>query len=227
MRFTCSSEYSRTTGRSLLVGITLHDLGLADRSSRCSRLLLDWVLDTPSHPLVNFAPLQSLTHGEPSREATPLMRFGSPLTLAASGSDQHRACLTRLCSAFRLSQPLDALLLPLPFRLCFTPVAPMGFSLQRFSLPCCRSNLSADLPLLTLSCRLVEAPRFRPLPASEPRPSPKTQSVRRRSGAFRRQKLRTGDAVPRVGSVRPVSTGALRHLRSPYDLAHRNARHAP
>jgi hypothetical protein len=173
MRLTRSSEYSRTTGRSLSVEITLLDLGLADRSSRCSRLLLDGVLDTPSHPLVNFAPLQSLTHGEPSREATPLMRFGPPLALAEAGSDQHRACLTRLCSASRLSQPLDALLLPRPFRLCFTPVASLGFSLQRFSLPCRRSNLSADLPLLTLFRRLVEAPRFRPSPASERLPSPK------------------------------------------------------
>jgi hypothetical protein len=127
MRFARSSEYSRTTVRHLLVDTTLHDLGLADRSSRCSRLLRDRVLDTPSLPLVNFAPLQSLTHGRPSREATPLMRFGAPLTLEVTRSDQHRGCLTRLCSAFRLSQPLDALLLSTPFRLCFTPVAPVGF----------------------------------------------------------------------------------------------------
>jgi hypothetical protein len=55
------------------------------------------------------------------------MRFLAPLTLEATGSDPHRACLTRLCSACRLSQPLDALLLPKPVRLCFAPVTPLGF----------------------------------------------------------------------------------------------------
>lgn len=119
-----------------------------------------------------FAPLQSLTHGRPPREAASLMRFLSPLTLEASGSDQHQACLTRLCSAYRLSQPPGALLLPTPSRLCFTSVAPLGFFLQRFSLPCGRSSLSVDLPLLTLCCRLVEAPRLRLSSASGQHPSP-------------------------------------------------------
>lgn len=50
-----------------------------------------------------------------------------PTTLEEMGSDQHRAFLTRLCSACRLSQPLDALLLPKPSRLCFAPVTPLGF----------------------------------------------------------------------------------------------------
>jgi hypothetical protein len=42
------------------------------------------------------------------------MGFWDPSTLAALGSDLHRVCLTRLCCAFRLSQPLDALFLPVP-----------------------------------------------------------------------------------------------------------------
>lgn len=127
------------------------------------RLVLSWTL----------TPLQSLTHGRPPREAASLMRFLSPLAHRVSGSDQHRACLTRLCSTSRLSQPPGALLLPTPVRLCFTSVAPVGFLLQRFSLPCGRSDLSVDLPLLTLYCRLTEAPRLRLSSASGRHPSPR------------------------------------------------------
>jgi hypothetical protein len=68
-----------------------------------------------------------VTHGGLLPKQQPLLRFLAPLTLEATGSDQHRACLTRLCSAYRLSQPLDALLLPKPVRLCFAPVTPLGF----------------------------------------------------------------------------------------------------
>jgi len=46
-----------------------------------------------------------------------------------------RVCLTRLCGAFRFSQPLDALLRAYPLRPCFMPVTPMGLlDLQRFPL---------------------------------------------------------------------------------------------
>jgi hypothetical protein len=58
-----------------------------------------------------------------------------PTTLTEAGSDLHRVCLTRLCSAYRLSQPLDALLRLRLFRPCFMPVAPMGFHFQRLSPP--------------------------------------------------------------------------------------------
>jgi hypothetical protein len=61
------------------------------------------------------------------------MRFLDPTTLAVSGSDLHRVYLTRLCCAFRLSQPLDALFRPSPLRPSFMPITPLGFSLQRFS----------------------------------------------------------------------------------------------
>jgi hypothetical protein len=55
----------------------------------------------------------------------------------------------RLCSVFRLSQPLDVLLPPKPCRFCFAPAALMGFALQRFSLPNCRDASQHPLPLLT------------------------------------------------------------------------------
>ena len=67
-------------------------------------------------------------HGRPFRGVW------RPTAFSEAGSDLHRVCLTRLCSAFRLSQPLDALLRPQPFRPCFMPVTPLGFDLQRFSL---------------------------------------------------------------------------------------------
>jgi hypothetical protein len=65
----------------------------------------------------------------------PSMGFGDPTTLTETGSDLHRACLTQLCCASRLSQPLDALFRPQPLRPCFMPVTPLGFGFQRFSLP--------------------------------------------------------------------------------------------
>jgi len=92
-----------------------------------------------------------------------------PTTLAEAGSDQHRVCLSRLCSAFRLSQPLDALLRLRPFRPCFMPVAPMGFRFQRFSLPSSGLRLSPAPSLRAvvigwvrrLPGRLLSQPRLR------------------------------------------------------------------
>jgi len=55
-------------------------------------------------------------------------------TLTETGSDQHQRFHRRLCSAFRFSQPLDALLHLQPLQPCFMPVAPLSFSFQRFSL---------------------------------------------------------------------------------------------
>ena len=66
-----------------------------------------------------------------------------PTTLAEAGSDLHRDHLTRLCCAFRFSQPLDALFRPQPLRPCFMPVTPLGFGFQRFSLPGSGPRLSA------------------------------------------------------------------------------------
>jgi len=42
---------------------------------------------------------------------------------------------TQLCSAFRFSQPLDALLRSRPLRSCFIPVTPLGCSLSEVSPP--------------------------------------------------------------------------------------------
>jgi hypothetical protein len=74
-----------------------------------------------------------------------------PTTLAEAGSDLHWACLTQLCCAFRLSQPLDALFRLRPFQPCFMPVTPLGFRFQRFSLPGSGSASRRSLPFMPLS----------------------------------------------------------------------------
>jgi hypothetical protein len=74
-----------------------------------------------------------------------------PTTLAEAGSDLHRACLTRLCCAFRFSRPLDALFRLQPFQPCFMPVTPLGFRFQRFSLPGSGSASRRSLPFVPLS----------------------------------------------------------------------------
>lgn len=98
------------------------------------------------HPLVPFARVQSMSrvdvfvdHRDPVRRepaiATndPSMGFCFPSASPADSSDLHRVCLTRLCSTFRFSQPLGALLRPQPVQPCFVPVTLLGFPrLQRF-----------------------------------------------------------------------------------------------
>jgi hypothetical protein len=74
-----------------------------------------------------------------------------PTTLAEASSDLHRVYLTRLCCAFRFSQPLDALFRPQPLRPCFMPVTPLGFRFQRFSLPGSGRRLSTPPSLRAVS----------------------------------------------------------------------------
>jgi hypothetical protein len=92
----------------------LRGLPAAPESSRTDKFA--------THPLMDFALLQSMTRAGPSvlanpsrRDAAPdttLLGFLAPTAHEVTGSDLHRVCLTRLCSAFRLSRPLDALLPP-------------------------------------------------------------------------------------------------------------------
>jgi hypothetical protein len=91
---------------------------------------------------MDFVLLQGFARTGPPLARPPLLGFVAPTAFEVTGSDLHRAFHTRLRSAFGLSQPLDALLLPIPFRLCFTPVTLMGFALQRLPLPTSRPRLS-------------------------------------------------------------------------------------
>jgi hypothetical protein len=77
------------------------------------------------------------------------MGFLAPTAFEAAGSDQHRACLTRLCCAFGLSQTLDAFFLPEPSRLCFTPYTLMGFLSSEVFPPDRPARLSTVLTLVT------------------------------------------------------------------------------
>lgn len=77
------------------------------------------------------------------------MGFMAPTAFEAAGSDQHRACLTRLCCASGLSQTLDAFFLPEPSRLCFTPYTLMGFLSSEVFPPDPPARLSTVLPLVT------------------------------------------------------------------------------
>jgi hypothetical protein len=81
-------------------------------------------------------------HGWPSHGV------GCPTTLTEAGSDLHRAYHTRLCCAFRLSQPPDALFRPQPLRPCFMPVTSLGFRFQRVPLPGSGCVSRRDLPSL-------------------------------------------------------------------------------
>jgi hypothetical protein len=120
-------------GRISLVGFTPHDLGLANWSPGCSRMPFGAVRNAPYRPLVGLGSASEYDPKQAADEQHPLMRSGCPSTHEATGSDQRRVCLTRLRYAFRLSQPLGVSFLPRPVRLCFTPVASLGFSLQRFA----------------------------------------------------------------------------------------------
>lgn len=140
-----SSGVYRKVGRTSWVRSTLHGLGLANWPPRYSRRSADRVHKAPSRPPVDLGSAPECDPRGPLPKQLPLVRFGSPTTLEARGSDLHRACLTRLCDASRLLPPLGVLLLPRPSRLCFTPVTPLGFPLQRFSPPA-RPARSLDRP---------------------------------------------------------------------------------
>jgi hypothetical protein len=79
---------------------------------------------------------------------TPSHGVACPTTLAETGSDLHRAYRTRLCCAFRLPRPLDALFRLQPLRPYFMSETPLGFDFQRVSPPGSWSRLRS-LPLLS------------------------------------------------------------------------------
>jgi len=80
------------------------------------------------------------------RTALPWGSF--PFDVSCVSSDSHRACLTRLCCAFRLSQPPDALFRSRPFGLVSCRIRPWGFDLQRFSPPGSHRGFHHELPLV-------------------------------------------------------------------------------
>lgn len=118
---------------------------------------------TSVHPMDVAVPQRMVFHGVSCSSA-----------LSAGTSDLRRVYLTRLCCAFRLSQPLDALFRFQPLRPCFMPVTPLSFYLQGFP-PICNQLLLSKSPsppalldvhpetdtldFRVLSCRWVRALR--------------------------------------------------------------------
>jgi hypothetical protein len=141
----CACPSSRAVGlpfrvcqafsRILLVTFSPSGLGLANWPLGFFRTPFEAVRNAPYRPLMGLGSTSEYDPKRTADEQHPFMGFGGPSTHEAPGSDLHRVCLTRLRYAFRLFQPLDVSFFPEPFRLCFTPVAPLGFPLQRFAPP--------------------------------------------------------------------------------------------
>jgi hypothetical protein len=70
----------------------------------------------------------------------------SPTTSQNMSSDQHRAYPTRLCYAFRFSQPRDALLRSYSHGLVSCRIRPWGCDFQRFPPSQSRHSLHCALP---------------------------------------------------------------------------------
>jgi hypothetical protein len=94
-------------------------------------------------PLMTFRPtrrcnptrpasLSSLIRKQTKKSRSTLLRFCAPPALWHRAATNTGISNSRLCSALRFSQPLNALLRPTPLRPCFMPLTLMGFSLQRF-----------------------------------------------------------------------------------------------
>jgi hypothetical protein len=174
---------------------------------------------------VDFALLQSLTRARTVRRHTPheaavpdghtLLGFFAPTALQVTGSDRHRACLTRLCCVSRLSQPPDASFPPRPCRSCFVPAALLGFALQRVSLPIAGTPLGTPCPSWRSASAVAEATtRARPVPrchvASSPAPRSEVGAAREGVAGFerasrglssnRKSVLRSAAVTPHDGS---------------------------
>jgi len=85
-------------------------------------------------PMSNASDL-GLHFYEGSSATCPSMGFSSPSTSRDVSSDLHRVFLTRLCSVFRFSRPLDALLRSRPLGLVSCRIRPWGLCSQRFPPP--------------------------------------------------------------------------------------------
>lgn len=137
----------RPNDRSTAVGSPL------DRSpssnKRAARLRRGWWRTPRTTSRECQTPLH-LHHPNESGDRRSSHGVGYPTTLIEASSDLHRVYLSRLCCAFRLSQPLDASFRSQPLQPCFMPVTPLGFRFQRVSLPGSGPRLSARPSLLAV-----------------------------------------------------------------------------
>lgn len=141
------------------------------RGLRCHAL--EWCIEAP--PTSSRA-LRSRPEYEPCRFAPsdpcgpartgtftrhPSMGFLGPPTSSNRGSDLRRAYLTRLCSALRLSQPLDALLRLDPIGLVSCRSVPGLSAFRGFPLPVAATPLGAPCPPCRSAAGSLRQPRLR------------------------------------------------------------------
>jgi hypothetical protein len=81
-----------------------------------------------------------------SSTTCPSMGFSSPLASSNASSDLHWVCLSQLCSAFRFSRPLDALLRSRHLGLVSCRIRPWGSCSQRFPPPGSRHGFFFTAP---------------------------------------------------------------------------------
>lgn len=145
----------------------------------------------------------------------PFPRFLRPTALSEVDSDWHRACLTRLRYALRLSQPLDVLFHPRPVQPCFMLVTLLGLVSQRVPLPdsgACLTPSSCDSGFTTRASLHAVCPYLALAPKN-------ASSAGRGSKGLRIRRVRSPQAgVTRGLRVDPLSDLPLRGL-SPSTLA--------
>jgi hypothetical protein len=133
--FTWTSECLTRVPRALSVQHSRHGLSSRDESGdlpfagsgTCAARL---AVKRASRPLVSLARVQSLsrilasTYSSEEPRGLPFHEVYLPTTFSNESSDQHREYLSRLCYAYRLSQPLDVLFRSRPIGLVSCRSAP-------------------------------------------------------------------------------------------------------
>jgi hypothetical protein len=84
----------------------------------------------------------------------PFREVSFPSTSSSVSSDLHRVCLTRLCSVFRFSQPLDVLFRLRRLGLVSCRIRPWDCGSQRFPPPCSFRDFHREYPFC-LRCALL------------------------------------------------------------------------
>jgi len=147
----------------------------------------------PSEASIRSSPRRSSASRSSRKSSSandPSMGFRPLRRLLDTGSDTRRAYLSRLRSAFRFSQPLDALLRPRPYGLVSCRIRPWGSDLQRLPPPTRRHDFRRALPLL---------------------PFVAPQRVRLQGFRARGRSVRVGSVLP--GARRPILSWLFHPLK--------------
>lgn len=105
-------------------------------------------------PLSSLSPQRTLCSSTRYTRRRTTLPWGSfPYDVSNADSDKHRAYHTRLCCAFRFSQPLGALFRPRSFGLVSCRIRPWGYGFQRFPSPRSRHGFHRALSLVPVAAR--------------------------------------------------------------------------